>query len=73
MKIIEQSYEILSKPIKPLEMLEMAGRTCYKSEDKITTTSAKKFVTMLRDNGHHAMIEFGGYYCKIYYKSRSSK
>jgi thymidylate synthase (FAD) len=35
MKIIEQKYEILSLPEGLLEMLETAGRTCYKSEDKI--------------------------------------
>ena len=59
MKIIEQSHEILSLPENLLEMLEKAGRTCYKSEDKITQESAPKFVKMLRDRGHHAMIEFG--------------
>lgn len=59
MKIIEQSHEILSLPENLLEMLEKAGRTCYKSEDKITPESAPKFVKMLRDRGHHAMIEFG--------------
>ncbi len=59
MKIIEQSHEILSLPASCLGMLERAGRTCYKSEDKITPESAEKFVKMLRDKGHHAMIEFG--------------
>lgn len=59
MKIIEQNYEILSLPNNLLETLETAGRTCYKSEDKITPESAPKFVKMLRDRGHHAMIEFG--------------
>ena len=59
MKIIEQSHEVLSIPEKLLEMVEKAGRTCYKSEDKITPESAGKFVKMLVDRGHHAMIEFG--------------
>jgi len=59
MKIINQSYKIISLPEKLLETLELAGRTCYKSEDKITEESAPKFVKMLRDRGHHAMIEFG--------------
>jgi len=27
--------------------IELAGRTCYKSEDKITNDSAKQFVDML--------------------------
>jgi len=57
MKIIEQSHEVLEFPT--LKMIEKAGRTCYKSENKITQGSALKFVKMLRDRGHHAMIEFG--------------
>lgn len=59
MKLIEQSHEILFIPDNPLQMIELAGRTCYKSEDKITDGSAEKFVKMLRDRGHHAMLEFG--------------
>jgi len=39
------------------QWLEKVGRTCYKSEDKITEESAPKFIRMLRDRGHHAMIE----------------
>jgi thymidylate synthase (FAD) len=37
--------------------LERVGRTCYKSEDKITQGSASKFIRMLKDRGHHAMLE----------------
>jgi thymidylate synthase (FAD) len=43
-----------------LQMIERAGRTCYKSEDKITSTSAMKFVQLLLDKGHEAMIEHAG-------------
>jgi len=59
MKIIEQTHEILSLPDQGLTLLEKAGRTCYKSEDKITQDSAERFVEMLVRRGHHAMIEFG--------------
>jgi len=59
MKIIKQSHEILSLPDQGLQLLERAGRTCYKSEDKITQDSAERFVEMLVRRGHHAMIEFG--------------
>lgn len=59
MKLIEQSHEILRLSTTPLQDIELAGRTCYKSEDKITADSAPKFVKMLRDRGHHAMLEFG--------------
>ena len=56
MKIIEQSHEFLDRS-DPLRLIEVAGRTCYKSEDKITDDSAMKFVTMLLEKGHTAMIE----------------
>lgn len=59
MKIIEQSHEIISLPTNVLQAIELAGRTCYKSEDKITPDSAAGFVARMRDKGHHAMIEFG--------------
>jgi thymidylate synthase (FAD) len=65
MKIIEQSHEILSLPEQGLQLLEKAGRTCYKSEDKITRDSAEKFVDMLVRRGHHAMIEFGDIVVKL--------
>lgn len=59
MELIEQSHEILEAPEDVLKMIETAGRTCYKSEKRITDTSSTKFVTMLRDHNHSAMIEFG--------------
>ena len=63
MKVIEPSFEILTPisegGIKELQMIERIGRICYKSEDKISPdgVSAKKFVKMLIDRGHEAMIE----------------
>jgi thymidylate synthase (FAD) len=65
MKIIDQSYEIISLPENLLQTLELAGRTCYKSEDKITEYSADRFVKMLIARGHHAMIEFGSIIVKF--------
>lgn len=58
MKIINASTEILT-PITGDEIrrIEYAGRTCYKSEDKITDDSAKKFVENLIKRGHEAMLE----------------
>lgn len=40
-----------------LRMIEKAGRTCYKSEDKITHESASKFVRNIIKHGHEAMLE----------------
>ena len=59
MKIIEPSYTIMT-PINReyvLKHIEICGRTCYKSEDKITEESAAKFVKGLISRGHEAMIE----------------
>ncbi len=63
MKIIKAGYEILTPiskdGIKELQHIEKIGRVCYKSEDKITNDgeSAKKFVKIIIDRGHEAMIE----------------
>lgn len=40
-----------------LQKIEKAGRTCYKSEDKITIDSAKAFVKKILASGHEAVIE----------------
>lgn len=47
MEIIDQNWDFIGfvpKEEDILRLIELAGRTCYKSEDKITTGSAKKFV-----------------------------
>lgn len=59
MKIIKPYAEILTpiNGVEVLKLIEMVGRKCYKSEDKITDESAYKFVEMLIKRGHEAMIE----------------
>ena len=59
MKIIEPSYEIISMPHKSVALrdIERAGRTAYKSEDKITEDSAEKFVKMILKRGHDSVLE----------------
>lgn len=59
MKIIEPSVTILDEidATKILRKLEMAGRTCYKSEDKITEDSAGKFLANCLKRGHESLIE----------------
>ena len=39
--------------------IELCGRTCYKSEDKITEDSAKGFVDRMIKSNHTAMLEHG--------------
>jgi len=57
MKLIRPSVELLDVTKDPLKVIEHAGRTCYKSECKITDNSAEAFVQMILDRGHEAMIE----------------
>ncbi len=62
MKIIVPNIEIMrtgleKEFITPEKHIEKVGRTCYKSEDKITEDSAAKFVSGLIKRGHEAMIE----------------
>jgi len=42
---------------KILKNLERYGRTCYKSEDRITPDSAKSFIKRILEHGHEAVIE----------------
>ena len=59
MKIISPSFEIMSlvdgKAV--LNHIEKCGRVCYKSEDKITETSAAAFVAGIIKRGHEAVLE----------------
>ena len=65
MKLIKQSFEILDQQCGLegiYKQIERAGRTCYKSEDKITEDSAKEFVDRMIKSGHGAMLEHGTVY-----------
>ena len=68
MRIIKPSFEIWDQQ-EGLEgvykQIERAGRVCYKSEDKITETSAKEFVERMIKSGHGAMLEHGTVYMKF--------
>ncbi len=41
----------------PLELIEWAGRTAYKSHHRINKASAKKFVEKIRKLGHESVLE----------------
>lgn len=58
MKIIDPSFEILNIS-GGLELLELAGRTCYKSEEKITESSAPGFVRGIIKRNHETILEHG--------------
>ena len=59
MKLIKPSVKIESEinGDQILKFIEKIGRVCYKSEDKITSDSAKKFVQTIVKSGHHSVIE----------------
>lgn len=65
MKLIESKVEIIEQ--EPglegiYKMAELAGRTAYKSEDRITEGSAKKFVDTMIKSNHGAVLEHGTVY-----------
>lgn len=65
MKLIKPSFEILDQQCGLegiYKQIEISGRTCYKSEDKITEDSAKEFVDRMIKSGHGAMLEHGTVY-----------
>ena len=65
MKLIESKVEIIEQ--EPglegvYKIAELAGRTAYKSEDRITEGSAKKFVDGMMKSNHGAVLEHGTVY-----------
>ena len=75
MKLIKPHFEIIEQ--QPgidgiYKMIELAGRTCYRSEDKITEDSAKGFVDRMVKSGHGAMLEHGTVYLRIPIKAETS-
>lgn len=63
MKIVKSKVEILTDisegGVKELKLIELAGRTAYKSEDNISDdiSSAKRFVNMIVKLGHESVLE----------------
>jgi len=59
MRIIPPSHEIMFMPdgASLLANVEAAGRTCYKSEDRMSPDSAPGFVTRIIKSGHLSVIE----------------
>ncbi len=71
MKIRFQKSEVFPQGVAPsdekrlLQVIEICGRTAYKSEDKITDDSAKAFVLMLKKHGHLSVLEHSNIVLKI--------
>lgn len=68
MKLIESKAEYIPQE-EGLEgiykMIEVAGRTAYNSQDKITPDSAKNFVDRMIKSKHGAALEHGTVYLKV--------
>lgn len=54
---------------RAFELIEICGRTAYKSEDKITESSAKSFVLMLKTHGHLSVLEHSNIALKVELKT----
>lgn len=70
----EGKFEILAiasgEEMTSLQLIELAGRTAYQSQDKITEESATKFVENIRKRGHESVIEHSFMSVKFYNLSR---
>ena len=76
MRLIKPSFDILDQQCGLegiYKQIEIAGRTCYKSEDKITEDSAKEFVERMIKSGHGAMLEHGTVYLKVPYRTMDDR
>ncbi|MBW1931556.1 MAG: FAD-dependent thymidylate synthase [Deltaproteobacteria bacterium] len=60
MKVIDPSFSVLDEFFthgRLLEQIELCGRVCYKSEDRISTESAKPFIKGIIKRGHESVLE----------------
>lgn len=57
--VTEESGKLVMKRIEEI------GRVCYKSEDKITEDSYKKFISNLIKRGHESVLEHGSFTVKF--------
>ena len=68
MRFIDPSFEIINQPtsgdpiINAKKQVEIAARTCYKSEDKITDDSYESMYERLLKSGHTSCLEHGTIY-----------
>lgn len=72
MKLIESNVEIIPQDVGlegVYKQIEIAGRVCYKSEDKICEGSAKKMVDFLVGRHHGSPLEHGTVYLHFKYNS----
>ena len=64
-RVVKTSAELLAITPASDKLIEMAGRVCYKSEDKITKDSSEKFIKMILKRGHESVIEHSSATIKV--------
>lgn len=66
-KTAEMTDQIYKKELlkSAYKQVEIAARTCYKSEDRITDTSYEPLIQALLNSGHMAMFEHGAVYLRF--------
>lgn len=57
MRLVKPSADLLSITEMPSQLIEVCGRLCYKSEDRITHDTSEKFIAMLKKRGHVSVLE----------------
>ena len=62
--LVEPSVEFLEQT-DLFKHIELAGRTCYKSEDKMTETSTEKFINSIINSEHTSVLGHGTVYLTI--------
>lgn len=66
MKIIEPSAKLVrGYEDKPEELIELCGRICYDSQDKIAPGTAQKFCERLKRSGHTSVFEHANIVLKV--------
>jgi len=73
MKVIAPYFEILENlDQQSLSVrIEVCGRICYKSEDKITPESAEPFIRNIIKHGHNSVTEMAVLTLKVFYDTES--
>lgn len=69
MKIIEPSAKLVTGyEDKPEELIELCGRICYGSQDKIAPGTAQKFCAKLSESGHTSVFEHANIILEVSWK-----
>jgi thymidylate synthase (FAD) len=64
-RLVPTGYVIEDFTPDMLQVIERAGRTCYRSEEKAHEGSAERFVAKLIERGHESVLEFANIKVRI--------